>query len=134
MLIVSVSTVSVAQTSKSEARCIYVIKNLGLNKAQAAKFQPVFLAYWKELKEAKSTYDNLKEKLKPAIKGHRISEAQATNLISARWDSDAKELAVKKKYTPIFRSVLSARLTYEAFSLANDSKSKMAGKQKNDDE
>ncbi|MEG1580598.1 MAG: hypothetical protein RR386_04985 [Bacteroidaceae bacterium] len=134
LLFAGFTTMATAQISKSEIRCAYVIKSLKLNNAQATQFRPVLMAYLKELKVAKSGYENLKDKLKMAIKGHRISEAQATQLLAARWDSDAKELAVKKKYTPIFRKQLSARLTFETFSFANDNKEKRAGKSKQSEE
>lgn len=113
--------------NKGEIKCNYVIKNLKLNKVQAAKFKPLFINYVNELKAAKSTYDNLKDKYKPAIKSGRLSQGQAIQLLNAHWNSDTKETAVKRKYSNIFISCIGAQKTYQAFDYASDSMKKMKG-------
>lgn len=113
--------------SKGQIKCGYVIKNLRLNKDQAAKFKPLLMNYINEMKAAKDTYDNLKDKYKPAIKSGKLTDGQAMQLLNTHWISDAKETAVKKKYTSIFVSCIGAKKTFEAFDYASDSMKKMKG-------
>jgi hypothetical protein len=120
-------------TNNTELRANYVIKELKLNKAMAAKFRPTCLAYLKELKVAKATYSSLKDKYKSAIKNGTLSNGQATALMKYHLDSDRKELTVKQKYYPLFCRILSAKQAYYAFGLANDSMKKVKGQKSQKD-
>lgn len=118
---------TVAQKSDKniELKTNYVIRELKLNKTKAAQFKPLCIAYLKDMRTAKSTYSTLKDDLKKAIKSKSITEAQAEKLIAAHNTSDEKEVQVKKKHTPLFRKVLSAKETYYAFDYAGDSMKKV---------
>lgn len=119
--------------SNTELRANYVVKELKLSKANAAKFKPTCLAYLKELKVAKSAYSTLKDKCKSAIKNGTLTNAQATLLIKNHIESDRKELVVKQKYYPLFCRVLSPKQAYYAFDYANDSMKKIKGQKSNKD-
>ncbi len=109
-----------AQTSKEKVRHNYVVRQLKLDKTIVGKFSPQFYAYLKELKAAKDIYDKPKDQLRSQIDANKLTEAQAKMLIDAHWKADAKELEVKKKYTPIFVGVLGQQKTYQMFRFAND--------------
>jgi Skp family chaperone for outer membrane proteins len=126
--------ISASAQNKSQIKCGYVLKNLKLDKATAAKFKPLFMNYVNELKAAKDVYDNVKDKYKPAIKSGRLTDAQASQLLNAHWNSDARETAVKRKYTSVFTSCIGVRKTFEAFDYASDSMKKMKGGKKSDDD
>ena len=122
-----------AQT-KEQIKSSYVLKNLRLDKNTASKFKPLFLNYLKEMKEAKDVYDNVKDKYKASIKKGTLSDSQADQLLNAHWNSDAREIAVKKKYTTIFTSCIGAKRTFLAFDYASDSMKKMKGETKKSSE
>jgi len=122
-----------AQT-KEQIKSSYVLKNLRLDKNTASKFKPLFLNYLKEMKEAKDVYDNVKDKYKASIKKGTLSDSQADQLLNAHWNSDAREVAVKKKYTTIFTSCIGAKRTFLAFDYASDSMKKMKGETKKSSE
>jgi len=113
-------------------RAAYVLKNLGVNKEVRAKLQPLLLNYLKDKNVAGSEYDKLKERLKSRIKMGNLTEQQAQQLLDAKWKAAERELAVKKAYEKKFKTVLSVKKTYACFSLLNDKKSKILGK--NDDD
>lgn len=128
-------TVGISAQSKSQIKCSYVLKGLKLDKATAAKFKPLLVNYVNEMKAAKDVYDDVKDKLKPAIKSGKLTDAQANQLLNAHWNSDTRETAVKKKYTSIFISCIGAKKTFEAFDYASDSMKKMkGGKQSKEEE
>ncbi len=123
------STVCVGQTNR-DARVDYVLKNLGVNRDTQKKLQPLLYEYLAERKEAGAEYASLKSKLKANISSETITNDQATTLLTKKWAAEVKETAVKRKYTEMFQTVLSAKKTYKCFDLLNDSKSKVQGKQK----
>lgn len=114
--------------SKLEKRYAYTLKNLKLDKETAAKFGPVLKAYLTEKKAANQKYDDLKDKYKSAEKSGTLTDSQATQLVEAKMECDAKELEVKKKYYEEFRKVLKPKKIYYAFDLSNDKMSKIEGK------
>lgn len=115
-----------AQTNQ-ELRYQYVMKNLKLDKTTSAKFGPVLKNYLQELKQAKSAYSKLKDKYKDMEKAGTLTNGQAEQLLNAKFDADAKELVVKKKFYTEFKTVLPLKKIYYAFDLANDKKSKVRG-------
>jgi len=123
--------------NKEQIKSGYVLKNLRLDKTTEAKFKPLFLNYLKEMKEAKDVYDNVKDKYKAAIKKGNLTDNQAAQLLNAHWNSDAREIAIKKKYTTIFTPCIGVKRTFLAFDYASDSMKKMKGgtkKSSEDDE
>lgn len=114
------SVTAQASTKKDEKRLAYVVKGLKLDKNAQAKFNPLFTAYRKELREAKEVYDAPKRRMKSRIDAGTLSQNQAQSLLNAHWLADEKEVAVKKKYTPLFVKLLGAKKTYQMFRLAND--------------
>ncbi len=117
------------QTNR-EARVAYVLKNLGVNKDTQQKLKPLLFSYLEEKKKANSQYDGLKDKLRAKIDAETITNQEAEQLLTAKWDAESREFAVKKKYTPKFKTVLSAKKTYKCFDLLNDKKSKVRGTSK----
>ena len=129
-----VGVISVSAQNKEQIKSSYVLKNLRLDKNTASKFKPLFLNYLKEMKVAKDTYDDLKDRYKASIKKGTLTDSQANQLLNAHWNSDACELAVKKKYTTIFTSCIGAKRTFLAFDYASDSMKKMKGESKKSSE
>ncbi len=123
-----VSLTATAQTNR-QLRHAYVMKNLNLNKEQTARFGPVLKAYLDELKEAKSNYDKLKDKYRDMEKAGMLTNSQAEQMLNAKFDADAKELVVKKKFYVEFKKVLPLKKVWYAFDLANDKKSKVRGEE-----
>lgn len=117
-----------AQTNR-ELRHQYVMKNLKLDKKTATQFAPLLKQYLDELKVAKSAYDDLKDKYKEMEKAGVITNGQAEQLLNAKFECDAKELVVKKKFYAEWRKVLPLKKVYYAFDLANDKKSKVRGEE-----
>lgn len=109
-----------ASTKKDEKRLAYVVKGLKLDKSTQTKFSPLFRAYQKELREAKDVYNAPKRRLKSQITAGTLSQNQAQSLLNAHWLADEKEVAVKKKYTPLFVKLLGAKKAYQMFRLSND--------------
>lgn len=114
-----------AQSDKDKTRFTYVTTQMKLSKDMCTKLQPVYYAYLKELHAAKNIYDDMKDKYANQIKKKTLTAEQATALTNARWQSDAKVLAVRKAYTQKFQTILTAQQVYFLFSYSNDSKSKM---------
>ena len=121
--------------SKLEKRYAYTLRNLKLDKATEAKFGPVFKAYLTEKKAAGKKYDDLKDKYKAAEKAGTLTDAQATQLLDAKFECEAAETAVKTKYYTEFRKILKPKKVYYAFDYSNDKMSKIEGTKadKNDD-
>lgn len=137
LLLACATCLPVSAQSNRELRYQYVMKNLKLDKTATAKFGPLLKSYLEELKQAKSGYDKLKDKYKDMEKAGTLTNGQAEQLLNAKFDADAKELAVKKKYYAEFKTVLPLKKVYYAFDLANDKKSKVQGtssKSKNKDD
>lgn len=107
-------------SKKDAKRLAYVVKGLKLNKTEQTRLAPVFYAYLKQLHAAKDVYNAPKRQLKAKIDAGRLSQSEARNLLNAHWQADEKEVAVKKKYTPLFIEQLGPQRTYQLFRLAND--------------
>ncbi len=130
ILAVAVLAPSCLGQTNRDARVSYVLQNLGVNRETQKKLRPLLQDYLSEKKEASSEYTALKGKLKAGISAETLTNEQATSLLTKKWAAEAKETAVKRKYTEKFQTVLSAKKTYKCFDLLNDSKSKVQGKQK----
>lgn len=115
---------------KTDMKVNYVLHNVGVKRDVQARLKPLLVSYLADKKAANKTYDDLKDKLKPSIESGTITEKQAQQLLNLKWQADERELAVKRQYEGKFKTVLSARKTYLVFSLLNDSKDKMLGKDK----
>lgn len=109
-----------AETTKEQQRCAYVMKQMKMAREGRTKFAPVFMAYQKELKAAKAGYNGLKDRLRSSIKGNRLTDAQARQLLDAHWASDEKELEVKRRYTNTFIRMVGAKAAFNVFRFAND--------------
>ncbi len=120
--------------SKLEKRYAYTLKKLRLDKATEAKFAPVLKAYLTEKKEANKKYDDLKDKYKQAEKAGTLTDAQATQLLDAKFECEVKETAVKKKFYTEFLKVLKPKKAYYAFDFSNDKMSKIEGERNGKDE
>lgn len=116
----------------ADMRVAYVLKNLGIKRDVQQKLQPLLVSYMADKKTANKPYDTLKDKLKPSIEAGTITEKQAQELLTRKWDAAEKELAVKRQYETKFRTVLSAKKTYLCFDLLNDKKSKVRGEDEKD--
>lgn len=134
VLLPVIGVICVSAQNKEQIRLDYVLKNLRLDKNTSVKFKPLFLNYLKEMKDAKDLYDHVKDKYKTAIKKSSLSDNQAELLLNAHWNSDAREIVVKKKYTTIFTSCIGAKRTFLVFDYASDSMKKMKGKTKKSSE
>ncbi len=129
LLLSPFATLCHAQTSR-DARMAYVLKNLGINADTQKKLKPLLQSYLADKKAASAEYSSQKDKLKSSIKNGTLTNDQASKLLTLKWDAEAKETAVKRKYTERFQTVLSAKKTYRCFTLLNDSKDKVQGKKK----
>lgn len=117
---------------KSDMKVAYVLKNLGVKRDVQAQLKPLLQSYLADKKTANKQYDEMKDRLKASIDNGTLTEKQAQQLLNAKWAADERELAVKRQYETKFKTVLSAKKTYLCFSLLNDSKSKMRGKEQED--
>lgn len=120
--------------SKLEKRYAYTLKKLRLDKATEAKFGPILKAYLTEKKEANKKYDDLKDKYKQAEKAGTLTDNQATQLLDAKFECEAKETAVKKKYYTEFLKVVKPKKAYYAFDYSNDKMSKIEGDKNSKDD
>lgn len=118
---------------KSEMRVNYVLQNIGVKRDVQTKLKPLLVSYLADKKAANKAYDDLKDKLKPSINAGTLTDKQAQQLLTLKWQADEKELAVKRQYETKFKTVLSAKKTYLCFDLLNDSKSKMRGDKDDED-
>ncbi len=124
-----ISVTPVSAQKKLEKRYEYTLKNLRLNKETEAKFAPVLRAYLTEKKAANEKYDNLKDKYKAAEKAGTLTDSQATQLLDAKFECDAKELDVKKKYYEEFKKILKPKKIFYAFDYASEKLSKIEGRE-----
>ena len=129
-----VSNSMLAQKDKVETRLQHVMNNLKLDKATAAKFQPVCKAFLEEVQNAKSNHSKLKDKYKSMEKAGTLTNAQAEQLLTANLESDTKVLEIRKKYFVEFKKVLPLKKIYYAFDRANDKMSKITGTKGSKDE
>lgn len=120
---------TVSAQSKLEKRYTYTLKNLHLDKKTETQFAPVLKAYLTEKKKAGDIYDNVKKKYKAAEKAGTLTDAQASQLLNAKIESEQKELDVRKKYLPEFLKILKAKKVYYAFDYAGEKMSKIDGKE-----
>lgn len=126
--IVAFGNISFAQAGKkSDMRVSYVLENMGIKRDVQEKLRPLLVSYLADKKNANKSYDSLKEKLKPSINAGTITEKQAQQLLTLKWEAAEKELAVKREYETKFKTVISAKKTYICFDLLNDKKSKFMG-------
>lgn len=129
-LVLSMSATPLYAKSKLEKRYEYTLRGLKLDKATEAKFAPVLKAYLTEKKAANQAYDDLKDKYKTMEKAGTLTDAQAKQLLDAKFEAEAKELTVKKKYYAEFSKLLKPKKVWYAFDLSNDKMSKIEGRDK----
>ena len=129
-LTLALGNVTTALAGKNaDMRVAYVLKNLGVKRDVQQKLQPLLQSYLADKKAATKAYDDLKDKLKPSIEAGTITEKQAQQLLTLKWQANEKELAVKRQYEGKFKTVLTAKKTYLCFDLLNDKKSKVRGEE-----
>lgn len=128
--------VNAATPTKAQKRIAYTIKNLKLNNEQKTALTPMLASYLAEVKAAKETYSNLKDKLKNAIDKGTLTDSQAQQLMKAKYEFEAKEVTIKQKYMTKFASAIPYKKVYVCFDLINDKMSKIEGKKqaKDDDD
>ena len=119
---------------KSDMRVPYVLQNIGVKRDVQAKLKPLLVSYMADKKTANKQYDDMKKKLKTSIDNGTLTEKQAQTLLNLKWQAAEKELAVKKDYEKKFKTVLPTKKVFLCFDLLNDSKSKMLGKNKENDD
>lgn len=133
-LTASMANIGSAQAGKNaDMRVAYVLKNLGIKRDVQQKLRPILVSYLADKKLANKPYDDMKDKLKPSIEAGTITDKQAQELLTKKWDAAEKELAVKRQYETKFKTVLSAKKTYLCFDLLNDKKSKVRGGKEEED-
>ena len=106
-------------------RVEYVLKNLEVKKDVKTRLKPLLENYLKDKDATSTSYDKMKDKLKPKIKLGTISDEQGQQLLDAKWAAEAKELQVKKQYEQTFKTVMPVKKVYECFRLLNDKNSKI---------
>ena len=132
-LVMAFGTCGMAQAGrKADMKVNYVLQNLGVKRDVQQKLKPLLVSYLADKKVANKAYEDLKDKLKPSIEAGTITEKQAQQLLTLKWQADEKELAVKRQYEGKFKTVLTAKKTYLCFDLLNDKKSKVRGEDKED--
>ena len=133
-IIMALGNIGVVQAGKNaDMRVKYVLQNLGIKRDLQEKLKPLLVSYLADKKTANKQYDNLKDKLKPSIEAGTITDKQAQQLLTLKWEAAEKELVVKKEYEQKFKTVLSPKKTYLCFDLLNDKKSKVQGTDDKDD-
>lgn len=130
MLITYSSASYAAGPTKSERRIAYTIKNLKLSQQQQNKLKPLLVAYLDEMKEAKKQHKALEKKYESAIKNGTLTDAQAKALLQAKFDSDQKEIVIKKNYLSKFTSTIPTKKVFVLYDLINDKMSKVDGQKK----
>lgn len=129
-LTLAMGNVGTAWAGKNaDMRVAYVLKNMGISRDVQNKLRPLLVSYLADKKVANKPYDSLKDKLKPSIEAGTITEKQAQELLTRKWEAAEKELVVKRQYETKFKTVLSAKKTYLCFDLLNDKKSKVRGEE-----
>ena len=116
-----------AAPTKQQKKVAYAIKNLKLDANTSKTLQPLLMAYLTELKAVQKPYDDLKDKYKANIKNGSINDKVASALLTAKWDTAKKEVAIKEKYQKKFLEVISAKKVWYCFDLLNDKMSKIEG-------
>jgi len=119
------ANVSLSAKSKLEKRYEYTLFKLKLDKQTEARFAPVLKAYLTEKKAANDPYDDLKKKYQAAEDAGTLTDSQARQLLDAKFEAEAKELAIKKKYYTEFCKILKLKKVWYAFDYSNDKMSKI---------
>ncbi len=122
-------TSAMAQSNRA-ARVQYVLKNLDLDATQQKKLKPLLEKYLLEKKTQTANYEDMKDDLKERIDAGTLTDKQANSLLKAKWEADEKELALKIKYEPKFKAVISPAKVFKCYDLLNDKKSKIRGEEK----
>lgn len=105
---------------KDDAHVSYVLKNMKLSKADAAKVKPLLYAYYKEMSNAKASHKALKEKYSKAEDAGKLTTAQCDELFESKQKQEMAQLAVKKSYYAKMKTVLPAAKAYKLMKLTND--------------
>lgn len=105
---------------KEDAHVSYVLKNMKLSKADAAKVKPLLYAYYKEMSNAKASHKALKEKYSKAEDAGKLTTAQCDELFESKQKQEMAQLAVKKSYYAKMKTVLPAAKAYKLMKLTND--------------
>ncbi len=137
VLMLTISLCAVAQNnSKAQKRIAYTVKNLKLNDTQKKAIVPILTSYLTDIKAAKKTYSELKDKYKKDVDKGTLTDKAAQALLEAKFDFDAKETAIKKQYLPKFASAIPYKKVYQCYDLINDKMSKVEGRKSksNDDD
>jgi len=92
-----------------------IAANVTLTDAEAIKFWPVYEQYSAELKKITETKNALIKEY--AEEYGSLTDEQADGLIRRWLDSDIAAFELRKKYFPIFRKVLPARVTATFFQV-----------------
>lgn len=127
-------TIQAAAPSKTDKRVNYTLNNLRLSAQQKQALKPLLYAYLADMKTAKKQEKDLEKRFESSIKNNTLTDAQAKQLLDARWPCDARELEVKKKYYPTFLGVIPAKKVLRLYALINDKMSKIDGKSKKSDD
>ena len=109
-----------AAQKKQALHTAYVMKNMRLDAATKAKFEPVLDAYYKEMAAAKADYKKLKDKYDDMRDAGKLTDAQCDQLFNGKLAQEKAELAVREKYYAKFKTVLSTAQAYLAIRLCND--------------
>ena len=113
-------TPQVLGQKKQEARTAYVLKNMRLDAATKAKFEPILAAYYKDMSAAKAEYKKLKDKYDALRDTGKLSDAQCDQLFNGKLAQEKAELEVRQTYYAKFKTVLSTSQAYQAIRLCND--------------
>ena len=92
-----------------------IAANVTLTDTEATKFWPVYDQYSAELKKIADTKNSLIKEY--AEEYGSLTDEQADSLIRRWLDSDIAALELRKKYFPIFRKVLPARVAATFFQV-----------------
>ena len=106
--------------SKRDARVAYVLKNLKLKSDVQEKFKPLLETYLKELSDLKDAYKELKDELKDAIEGNKLTPAQCDQLFEAKQKQEEQEPGLQRKWYTKFKTVLTTQQAYKAMKLSDD--------------
>ena len=110
-----------AQSSAQQsAHVSYVLKSLKLKGEDVTKCKPHLAAYYKELAAVKADYKALKTKYNVAENSSKLTPEQCDQLFESKQKQDAGELALKKKYYALLKTVLPVQKAYEATKLLGD--------------
>lgn len=107
-------------SEKTDAHIAYVYKNLKLDAASKAKLKPLLEKYYAERAEVKQAHKALKDKLQAVEDKGKLTDAQCDQLFSSKQAQETAELALKKKYYALFKTVLKTQQAYQAIKLCDD--------------